>query len=84
MFHDRNIWKLACDMARSGEYANVIIIEQELRRRGLLSAEFVTTNIVRRELLTRICHAVRNGDSAIPEESDKRFRSGTAYRVGYV
>jgi hypothetical protein len=65
MFHDNNLWSLACDMARSGDYANVIMIERELKRCGLLAGEHVTTNVVKRELLTRVCHAVRTG---YPEE----------------
>lgn len=62
MFHDKGVWGLACELARSGDYANIIMIERELRQRGLLAGE-LTTNIVKRELLTRTCHAAREGFS---------------------
>jgi hypothetical protein len=57
------VWDVACDLARSGDFANVIMIEKELRRRGLIGEEHVTTNVPKRELLTRLCHAARNGKS---------------------
>jgi hypothetical protein len=77
-FHTDYVWKLACEMARSGDYANVILIERELRRRGLLLGEHLTTNIVKRELLTRVCHAVRRGTPEETEEPDEPFRLPTA------
>ena len=83
-FHKDDIWKLACDMARSGDYANVIMIERGLRQRGLLIGEHLTTNVVKRELLTRICHAVRRGTSAEGDQADEPLRLPTAldYRPG--
>lgn len=65
---NKHAWELACALARSGEYANVVMIERELRRRGILEAgACVTTHILKRELLTRLCHAARNGgDHASP------------------
>jgi hypothetical protein len=80
MFHDKHLWQLACDMARSGEYANIIMIERELRRQGLLAGEHLTTNIVKRELLTRVCHAVRNGD---PEVENSPQRALPEIRFSY-
>jgi hypothetical protein len=77
-FHGDYVWKLACDMARSGDYANVIMIERELRRRGLLVGEHLTTNVVKRELLTRVCHAVRSGPPDGADEPDETFRLPTA------
>jgi hypothetical protein len=62
MFHDMGVWNLACELARSGNYANVVMIEYELRRRGELSGEAITNSAYRRELLTRLCHAARSGE----------------------
>jgi hypothetical protein len=81
MLHDRKLWGLACDMARSGDYANVIMIERALRRQGLLVGELLTTNVVKRELLTRVCHAVRTGD---PDDGERtRQRSLPEVRFDY-
>lgn len=60
MFTDKSVWETACDMAASGEYANVAVIERELRRRGLIASE-ITSNVYKREFLTRACHAARDG-----------------------
>ena len=60
MFSDNSVWKIACEMAASGAYTNVATIERELRRRGLISRE-ITSNVYRREFLTRACHAGRDG-----------------------
>jgi hypothetical protein len=68
MIYDKNAWKIACELARTGKYANVVMIERELRHRGILKGGSVTTHILRRELLTRACHAARNG-------GDDRFLS---------
>ena len=67
MFHDRDVWSLACELARSGEYANVIMIEYELRRRGRLTGDAITNSAYRRELLTRLCHAARSGETALDD-----------------
>ena len=63
MFHDMGVWNLACELARSGAYENVVMIENELRRRGKLSGEVITHSAYRRELLTRLCHAARSGEA---------------------
>ena len=63
MFHDKGVWALACELARSGNYANVVMIEYELRRRGKLAGDAVTNSPYRRELLTRLCHAARSGEA---------------------
>ena len=63
MFHDKGVWNLACELARSGDYENVVMIEYELRRRGQLSGDAITNSLYRRELLTRLCHAARSGQS---------------------
>ena len=75
MFHNKSAWEVGCELARSGDYANVIMLERELRRRGLLGAgESVTGSIFRRERLTRVCHAARNGvaEDFAESESDPR------------
>lgn len=61
MPHDRDAWKLACDLARTGQYANVVMVERELQRRGVIDGP-ITTNQYKRNLLTRTCHAMRGGD----------------------
>jgi len=82
--HDKQLWKYACELARSGEYANVIIIERELRRRGVLAREHITTNVMRRELLTRVCHAARNGGADEDLSDEKLFGPGGGYWPGYA
>lgn len=63
----KSVWDLACDLARSGQYANVVMVERELRRLGTLKAGApLTTHILRRELITRVCHAARAGAYAEP------------------
>lgn len=59
MSDNRSTWALACELARTGDYDNVVIIERELRRRGLLLTGAITYNTHRREHLTRLCHAAR-------------------------
>ena len=61
MPYDAKLWELACQLARSGDYANVVMIERELELRGLLDGP-ITTNQYKRNLLTRTCHAMRGGD----------------------
>jgi hypothetical protein len=61
MSHDRNNWTLACELACTGDYENVVMIEYELRRRGRLVGNAITHNAHRREHLTRVCHAAREG-----------------------
>lgn len=61
MSHDRSNWTLACELARTGDYENVVMIEYELRRRGRLAGDAITYNAHRREHLTRVCHAAREG-----------------------
>jgi hypothetical protein len=63
MLNNKSAWELACELARSGDYANVVMIERELHRRGVLRDSSLTTQIFRRELLTRLCHAARNGEA---------------------
>lgn len=46
-----------------GDYENVVMIEYELRRRGLLVGDAITHNANRREHLTRLCHAAREGET---------------------
>ena len=70
MFQEKSAWEVGCELARSGDYANVIMIERELRRRGILGlGESVTASIFRRERLTRACHAARNG---VDSDADER------------
>ena len=71
MFHDMGVWNLACELARSGDYANVVMIEYELRRRGRLAGDSITRSAYRRELLTRLCHAARSGE-AIGDDLPRR------------
>ncbi len=72
MLSNQDTWNLACALARSGEYANVVMIERELRRRGVLKDGPLTTQSFRRELLTRVCHAARRGDiEAEPLQSER-------------
>jgi hypothetical protein len=75
MLHSKGAWEAACELARSGNYANVVMIERELRRRDLLGrGESIATSILRRELLTRACHAARNGvvDDFSDSDADPR------------
>jgi hypothetical protein len=62
LFHDRSIWDVACELARTGYYANVIMIEEDLRLRGRLNGDVITHSVYRREYLTRLCHAARAGE----------------------
>jgi hypothetical protein len=71
MFRENGVWTLACELARSGGYANVIMVEEELRRRGKLIGEAVTNSPHRREYLTRLCHAARSGE-AIQDDLPRR------------
>ena len=71
MFPDREVWSLACELARSGKYENIVTIERELRQRNLLGHGTVTHNTYWREYLTRLCHAARDG-SAIVENYQRR------------
>jgi hypothetical protein len=61
VFPDSEVWKLACELARSGDYENIVTIERELRRRKLLVRGTVTHNTYWREYLTRLCHTSRDG-----------------------
>jgi hypothetical protein len=56
-------WTVACRLAKSGRFRNVIEVEIELRRRGAIG-EVLTDNTYLRELLTRMCHRSRSADSA--------------------
>jgi hypothetical protein len=61
MYPDRAVWALACELARSGAYENIVTIELELRQRGRLGQGEITHNTYWREYLTRLCHAARDG-----------------------
>ena len=60
MFPKGEIWDVACELARSGAYENIVTIERELRRRALLNG-VLTQNTYWREYLTRLCHTARDG-----------------------
>lgn len=65
MLRDKSVWKLACELAETGDFANVVMIERELLRRGI--REPVTSNAFKREFLTRLCHAAKErGGAAAP------------------
>ena len=80
MFPDREAWDLACELARSGDYENIVTIERELRRRNLLVHGAVTHNIYWREYLTRLCHSSRDGKRDIEdhERRDPAIRAAVA------
>lgn len=56
---ERAVWDLACELAETGEFANITMIERELSLRGI--SHGVTENAWKRQLLTRTCHAARSG-----------------------
>jgi hypothetical protein len=76
---DRTTWKLACALARSGAYDNVVLVEYELRRRGLIK-EVLTDNAFWREHITRRCHAARDG---VVERAAATHRDPAILATGY-
>jgi hypothetical protein len=59
MFGNRRLWSLACELARSGNYHNIVMIELELKRRDLLIGS-LTDSTYLRDQLTRLCHDARD------------------------
>lgn len=80
MFPDRAVWNLACELARSGDYENIVTIERELRRRNLLVRAALTDNTYRREYLTGLCHASRDGSIVVENDGrrDPAIRAAVA------
>jgi hypothetical protein len=56
---EERMWKLADELARSGEYENWLTIEWELRRRGYGRARQLLDNEQTRERFNQVCEQAR-------------------------
>ena len=60
MFGNRRLWPLARDLARTGHYANIVMVELELQRRDLLVGSTLTDSSYLRDQITGLCHDARD------------------------
>ncbi len=58
---EERMWKLADQMARSGEYPRWLAIEWELRAQGYSRARQLLDNEQTRNRLDRLCNEARKG-----------------------